>query len=84
VAILRAKNGAAAPVRSVLNTMLPVFVGWTLVVVLVIPALYGRYDHAAKEAFTKEHPRRSYSSLPAATESDDEVEPAVATESDEE
>jgi len=51
---------------------------------LVFPALYGRYDHAAKEAFTKEHPQRSYSSLPAATESDDEVEPAVATESDEE
>ena len=84
VAILRAKNGAAAPVRSVLNTMLPVFVGWTLVVVLVFPALYGRYDHAARAAFIKEHPRKSFSSSDVSEAIVDEVEPAVATESDEE
>lgn len=57
LAILRSKNGAAAPVRGVLNTMLAVFVGWTLIVVLVFPVFYGRYDQAEKKAFTKDHPR---------------------------
>ena len=64
--------------------MLPVFVGWTLVVVLVFPALYGRYDHAARAAFIKEHPRNSFSSSDVSEATVDEVEPAVATESDEE
>jgi hypothetical protein len=56
-AILRAKSGEAGPVRSMLNTMLPVFVGWTLVVVLIFPLLYGRYDRAKKALYTKDHPQ---------------------------
>lgn len=76
LAILRSKQGAAAPVRSILNTMLPVFVGWTLVVVLVFPALYGRYDQAAKEAYTRENPNMGWNT-DSVEVIEDAVEPAV-------
>ena len=56
----------------------------SLVVVLVFPAVYGRYDHAAREAFIKEHPNKSFSSYDVSEVTVDEVAPADATEPDEE
>ena len=45
-----------------LNTMLGLFVAWTLVVVVLFPLVYGRYDSAEKAQYIKDHPLRSYSS----------------------
>ncbi len=45
-----------------LNTMLGLFVAWTLVVVVLFPLVYGRYDSAEKAQHIQDNPLRSYSS----------------------
>ena len=60
--LVKAPNGAAAPVRRMLNTMLGLFVAWTLVVVVLFPLVYGRYDSAEKAQHIQDNPLRSYSS----------------------
>jgi hypothetical protein len=54
--LVKAPMGAAAPVRRMLNTMLGLFVAWTLVVLVIFPLVYGRYDSAKKAKYIKDHP----------------------------